>query len=83
MERSQHVRHLVKTVVGSRGHDRALADDAALIEDGLIDSLSVVELVTLIEQDFGILVEDEDLLLENLGTIAAIVEFVARKSAAR
>ncbi len=59
-----------------------IAADASLLGSGIIDSIGVLTLVTWLEQEFGIVVADEDVVPENLDTLARIVAFVERKSAA-
>lgn len=53
--------------------------DASLLEGGVIDSIGVLTLVTWIEEAFGFTVEDEDVLPENLDSIASIVAYIDRK----
>jgi acyl carrier protein len=57
----------------------APAADASLLESGVIDSMGVLLLVTWLEQEFGLLVDDAEVVPENLDSIAAIESFVARK----
>jgi methoxymalonate biosynthesis acyl carrier protein len=47
---------------------------------GFINSLFAMQLVTWVEKEFEIRIEDEDLDLENFNTIGAIADLVARKS---
>jgi acyl carrier protein len=56
-----------------------LADDESLLEKGIIDSTGVLELVAFLEGNFGIKVEDEELIPQNLDTIVNIIEFVRSK----
>ena len=58
-----------------------LADDANLLELGIIDSLGVVELVTEVEQQFEISVTDVDVTEENFGSIASVADYVRRRTA--
>lgn len=44
-----------------------------------IDSLGVIRLVTLIESELGIQIEDEELLAENFATLRAIDLLIASK----
>lgn len=60
--------------------DTPLEDDDSFLEQGIIDSTGVLELVAFIEETFGIKVEDEELIPENLDTINNIVAFVERKT---
>jgi acyl carrier protein len=65
------------------GEDPGKLDaDASLLEAGIIDSTGVLELVGFVEENFGIRVEDEELLPENLDSIQNIVSFVERKRSA-
>lgn len=59
----------------------SLADDASLLEQGIVDSTGVLEVVSFLEAEFGIEVGDEELLPENLDTIGRISAYVARKKA--
>ena len=61
---------------------RSVAGSASLIEAGTIDSTSVLELVAFLEERFGITVEDEELLPENLDSIDNIVRYVEDKQSA-
>jgi acyl carrier protein len=48
----------------------------------VIDSTGVLELVGFLEENFGIRIQDDELVPENLDTIDNIVQFVTRKRAA-
>lgn len=61
----------------------SLAVDASLLEQGIVDSTGVLEVVSFLEAEFGIAVADEELLPENLDTIDRISAFVARKKGLR
>lgn len=58
-----------------------LAADRSLIEEGLIDSTGVLELVSFLEEQFGVSVADNEIVPENLDSIQAIVRFVSSKQA--
>ena len=55
------------------------ADEASLLEAGVIDSTGVLELVAFLETEFGIEVADDEMLPENLDSIRAIGSYVQRK----
>ena len=55
-----------------------LADDAELFSSGLINSLGVMDLVTLVEQELGRAIEPSDITLENFDTIASIAAYAQR-----
>lgn len=56
-----------------------LADDASLLDRGIIDSTGVLEIIIFIEDTFDIKVEDKEMLPDNLDSIERIANFVARK----
>jgi acyl carrier protein len=56
-----------------------LSDESSLLEQGIIDSTGVLELVGFIEESFGIAIEDSEMVPQNLDSVAAIAGFVPRK----
>ena len=59
-----------------------LPEDGSLIENGLIDSTGILELVAFVEETFDITVSDEEILPANFDSIAKVEAFVERKRAA-
>jgi acyl carrier protein len=57
----------------------AITHDASLLDAGIIDSTAVLELVSFLETTFGIEVQDDEMLPENLDSIRAIANYVGRK----
>ena len=64
------------------GEDNGLKDETSFLDEGIIDSTGILELVDFLEQEFKIAVEDEELTPENLDTIANVDNFISRKLAA-
>jgi acyl carrier protein len=60
----------------------SLTNDASLLDQGIIDSTGVLEVIGFLEETFGISVDDRDILPENLDSIERIAGFVARKKTA-
>lgn len=58
-----------------------LPADESLLGSGIIDSIGVLTLVTWLEQEFEIVIADEDVVPENLDTIGRIVAYVQGKTA--
>lgn len=56
-----------------------LADDLSLLDSGIIDSMGILDLVTFIEDEYGILVNDDELVRENFDSVMALNNFVAEK----
>ncbi len=59
----------------------SLEDAASLLEHGIIDSTGVLEVIVFIEETFGLKVEDNEMLPDNLDSIERIAHFVSRKLA--
>ena len=57
----------------------SLEIDTSLLDQGIIDSTGVLEVIGFIEETFGITVEDSELLPENLDSIQGIAQYVVRK----
>ncbi len=54
--------------------------DASFMESGLVDSTGILELIAHVEAKYGIKVADEELVPENLDTVARIAAFVQAKA---
>lgn len=61
------------------GQDDGFADDASFLEKGIIDSTGVLELVAHLEATYGITVNDDELIPENLDSLSAVCRYVSRK----
>lgn len=59
---------------------RKIDDKMALLQSGILDSLGILELVSFLEREFEITIEDEDLLPRNFETMSSLVAFVKQKS---
>ena len=55
------------------------AYEASLLDHGVIDSTGVLEVIAFIERRFEIRVDDEEILPENLDSVARISAYVQRK----
>ena len=59
---------------------KKVGNEDPLLKNGLIDSLGILEVVTFLEKEFGIVVSDEELLPENFGSIHSLSSFVQQKT---
>jgi acyl carrier protein len=57
-----------------------LGDNTSFLENGIIDSTGILELVAFIEETYGITVKDEELIPENLDSIDNVVQYVHSKN---
>lgn len=70
--------HFTRKIGGDR--DLLPGDDADLVDEGILDSFGLAELVALIQDTYGISVPDGDIKLETFSSLAKIVSYVASKS---
>ena len=59
-----------------------IGDDTSFMEDHILDSTGFIELITFIEETFGLAVDDAEMVPENFDSLANIEGYVTRKLAA-
>ena len=57
-----------------------LGNATSLLETGILDSLSLLRLVVFIQERFGIVVDDVDLVPENFDTVDAICAYLRSRA---
>lgn len=58
---------------------KTLDVNESLLEKGIIDSVKMLELISFLEEKYGIKVDEDDLYPENFDTIVAIENYVKNK----
>jgi acyl carrier protein len=61
------------------GDGETLKDDTSFMEEGIIDSTGILELVFFLEETFGFSVEDDELIPDNMDSLQNIARFIDRK----
>ena len=56
-----------------------MSDDVSFLDEGIIDSMGVLELIMFVEETFGISVEDDDIKPENFDSVNKLYEYIHRK----
>jgi acyl carrier protein len=64
------------------GDGEKLKDDTSFMEEGIIDSTGILELVFFLEETFGFSVEDDELVPDNMDSLQNISRFIDRKLSA-
>jgi acyl carrier protein len=59
----------------------AYSDSASFLNEGIVDSVGVMELVAFVDQEFGIEVEPDEISPENFDSVERIAKFVEGKKA--
>jgi acyl carrier protein len=61
------------------GQEVVIGDDESFLDQGIIDSTGVLELVTFIEDKYQITVDDSELVPDNLDSIQKLLRFIQSK----
>ena len=59
--------------------DENFSDDDSFLENGIIDSTGVLELVLFLEENFGIKVEDDEVTPDNLDSLNNVKKYIESK----
>ena len=59
--------------------DQSIEPDESLVQRGVIDSTGVLELVTFLQDRYGIEIRDDEITTDNLDSLQAIAGFLRRK----
>lgn len=62
------------------GSDQDLTDETSFLDEGIIDSTGVLELISFLEETFAIQVEDDELIPENLDSINNVTRLIYSKT---
>ncbi len=59
--------------------DDTLADDTSFLQNGIIDSTGVLELVSFLQEKYAIRIGDDELIPENLDSLSKVAAFIKKK----
>jgi len=62
--------------------DEDVTDEDSFLEQGIVDSTGVLELVMFVEETFGFAVPDEDIVPENFDSVSKLTAYVKQKMSA-
>jgi acyl carrier protein len=54
-------------------------DSTSFLEEGIVDSTGVLELILFLEEDFGIKVPDEDITPDNFDSVLRLATYIRAK----
>jgi acyl carrier protein len=57
-----------------------IGKDTALLEKGILDSLGILDVVSFLENEFSLVVNDEELVPENFQSLGTLTSFVLKKT---
>lgn len=59
--------------------EQSFTDDDSFLSKGIIDSTGILELINFIEEEYGIVIEDEETIPDNLDSLNNISLFIEKK----
>jgi acyl carrier protein len=71
----QKIKQFIETKSPTVRQGKLLNTDS-LLDNNIIDSMGFLDLVTFVESEFNITVEDDELMTENFDSIDSITEFI-------
>ena len=83
METLPRIKKILRDTLNLGDRAEKLTSDSPLL-GGLaeFDSMAVVSVVTMIEDEYGITIDDDDLSADVFATVGTLAEFVLQKAAA-
>lgn len=75
----QQIREFVRMNFLFDGSGAELDDHTSFMEEGVVDSTGVLELVLFVEETWGFTVDQEDLLPDNFDSVDALASYVERR----
>ncbi len=77
----EHIRDFVARNLLYNDTGFTYADDTSFLQEGIIDSLGVLELVEFIQKTFGLRVGQQEVTTANFDSVAKLAAFVRQKQA--
>ncbi|HTP11837.1 MAG TPA: acyl carrier protein [Anaerolineae bacterium] len=72
--------HIAKNILfNDKGYP--YSDEASFVEEGIIDSMNVMELILFVEENFNLEVADEEIVPENFNSVSKMADYIRRKKA--
>ncbi|OQX94398.1 acyl carrier protein [candidate division KSB1 bacterium 4572_119] len=63
------------------GEDNGFNGETSFLEEGIVDSMGILELISFLEETFDIEINDDELIPQNLDSLNNITNFLRKKNA--
>jgi acyl carrier protein len=77
--REQIRRYIAETFLFSENGFN-MSDDVSFLDEGVIDSMGVLELIMFTEETFNISVDDDEIKPENFDSVNKLYDYIQRKT---
>jgi acyl carrier protein len=78
MEVREQLRKFFMEELKDNGFHEGIHDDEPLVDAGIMDSLAILVTLSFLEEQFGIIVDEDKLKPENFETVNAICNFIIK-----
>jgi len=75
------IRAFMREEFKKSGFHDDIGDDASLIQADILDSLSILKLISFMDEEFSVIPNEDELSPEKLDSINLIADFITKKSA--
>tara|TARA_B110000003_G_C16603482_1_gene516586 strand:- start:699 stop:944 length:246 start_codon:yes stop_codon:yes gene_type:complete len=79
MKTEQNIENKIFDIIKKIINNNSINKDSLFLDEGWLDSLSTIELLTEIEKSFNITIENDQLTHENFNSLNKITELVVKK----
>ncbi len=79
MDLKKTVRTFIESDLAGAEFNGNIRDDESLLELAILDSLAILTLLSFMDEQFGVLPTEEELLAENFETINKIEKYIKSK----
>lgn len=79
MSISEQIRAFLAEELDQRGHAVTVTDDLPLLEQGLLDSLMIMQIVGFLEETYQIGIDPEEIVPENFVTVRNMAMLVQQR----
>jgi len=81
MEINKTIREAFQTELKDNGFHDSIKDDESLVDTGIMDSLGILILLSILQEKFGISINESELKEDNFISVNAIADFIEKKLA--
>jgi acyl carrier protein len=80
MQIEEAVRSFIAENILFSGNGYPFADEASFMEEGVVDSMNVLELVMFVEENYKIAVEDHEVVPDNFDSVSKLAGYIRSKA---
>jgi acyl carrier protein len=79
LETNDLIRNFILENITIGASQRSIGDNDSVLEKGIIDSTGILELVSFVEETFGLQVKDDELIPDNFDSVGRLARYINRK----